>query len=88
MVLTSLERQDLYSPYVEILRDCRIQGGISQADLADAVNLSSKYVTLIEGGKRVPTAESLLALMAESGVRRSTAEQMLQELLGCFDWRE
>ena len=88
MVLTTLERQDLYSPYTEIMRDCRMQWGISQSDLARAVNLSSKYVTLIEGGRRTPTAESLLALMAESGVMRSTAEQMLRELLERFKWKE
>lgn len=88
MVLTPQERQDLYAPYLEILRDCRTQAGTSQADLAEAVNLSSKYVTLVEGGKRVPTVESLLALMAEAGVLRSTAEGMLEELMSRFEWKE
>jgi ribosome-binding protein aMBF1 (putative translation factor) len=88
MVLTPEERQGLYEPYLEILRDCRKQSGTSQADLAEAVNLSSKYVTLVEGGKRVPTVESLLALMAEAGVLRSTAEGMLAELMGRFKWEE
>lgn len=88
MVLTSEERAELYEPYLEILRDCRKQSGTSQADLAEAVNLSSKYVTLVEGSKRVPTVESLLALMAEAGVLRSTAEQMLEELMGRFEWQE
>ncbi len=88
MILTSEERLELYAPYLEILRDCRVQAGISQADLAGAVNLSSKYVTLIEGGRRTPTVESLLALLAEAGVKRSTVEQMLFELLERFEWEE
>lgn len=86
MILTPEERQVLYTPYLEILRDCRIQAGVSQAALAAAVDLSSKYVTLVEGARRTPAVESLLALMAEAGVRRSTADQMLQELLACFEW--
>lgn len=88
MVLTPEERQELYEPYLEILRDCRKQAGTSQSDLAEAVNLSSKYVTLVEGGKRVPTLESLLALMAEAGVMRSTAERLLEELMSKFEWKE
>jgi ribosome-binding protein aMBF1 (putative translation factor) len=88
MVLTSTERQELYTPYIEIMRDCREQAAISQSDLAVVVNLSSKYVTLVEGGRRLPAVESLLALMAASGVKKSTAEQMLQELMECFIWAE
>jgi DNA-binding XRE family transcriptional regulator len=88
MVLTSEQRQDLFIPYLEILRDCRIQSGVSQAKVAGAVNLSSKYVTLVEGGRRIPAVESLIAMMAASGVMRSTAEQMLQELVACFEWAE
>lgn len=87
MVLTTLERQDLYLPYLEILRDCRTQAGMSQTILGELVNLSPKYVTLIEGGRRIPTVESLLALMASAGVMRSTAEQLVQELLECFEWK-
>lgn len=88
MVLNSEERQELYAPYLEILKDCRVQNGISQIDLAEATNLSTKYVTFIEGGKRVPAVETLLALMAEAGVRRTTAEQMMQELVNLFVWKE
>ena len=88
MVLTSEQRQELFVPYLEILRDCRTQSGVSQAKVAQSVNLSSKYVTLVEGGRRIPAVESLLAMMAASGVMRSTAEQMLQELVECFEWAE
>jgi transcriptional regulator with XRE-family HTH domain len=88
MVLTSLERQFLYEPYLEILRDYRIQNRITQTELAAKVNLSSKYVTLVEGGKRIPTIETMLALLAATGIMRSTAEQLMQELIERFEWQE
>jgi len=88
MVLTSDERMELYAPYLEIMRDCRIQAALPQTDLAAATNLSAKYVTLIESGKRVPAIETMLALMAKTGVLRSTADGMLQELMALFEWKE
>lgn len=88
MVLTSEKKRELYFPYIEILQDVRTQDGVSQKDLAEAVGLSSKYVTLIEGKKRVPTVECLLALMASAGVRRETAEDMVKEVLDQFEWAD
>jgi len=88
MVLNPEERLELLSPYLEILRDCREQYGKSQAEIAEATNLSTKFVTFIEAGKRVPAIESILALMAEAGVRRSTAEQLMGELVDLFEWKE
>ncbi len=79
-------RKELYLPYMEILKDVRQQEGVSQAMLAKATNLSEKYVLLIEGGRRVPSVEVLLALMAEAGVRRSAAEELVKDLLEQFEW--
>jgi len=87
MVITVEEKQKLYAPYIEILRDCRLQNGLSQADLAKESGLSSKYVTLIEKGKRVPSVESLMALMADAGVLRATAEELFNELANRFMWQ-
>jgi transcriptional regulator with XRE-family HTH domain len=88
MVLTGEQRQKILYPYVEIMRDCRDAISLSQARLAEAVGLSTKYVTLVENGKRTPSLESLLALMAEAGVRKETAEDLMQEVLGSFEWQE
>lgn len=87
MVLKQAERHQLYYSYVEIMRDCRAVNELSQSSLAREVGLSSKYVTLVEGGKRTPSLESLLALMAASQVRRKTAEKLVSEVLSRFDWR-
>lgn len=86
MVLKQADRHKIYYAYVEIMKDCRETINLSQARLAEAVGLSPKYVTLVEGGKRTPTLESLLALMAASEVKRETAEDLVQEVLDSFDW--
>jgi len=88
MVLTSEKKRELYFPYIEILQDVRTQDGVSQKDLAEAVGLSAKYVTLIEGKKRVPTVECLVALMARAGVKRETVEDLMRELLDQFEWAD
>lgn len=87
MVLKQPDRHKLYYAYVEIMKDCRESIFLSQAKLAELVGLSPKYVTLVEGGKRTPTLESLLALMAASEVKRETAEDLVQEVLGSFEWK-
>lgn len=88
MVLTGEQRFEILYPYVEIMKDCRETESLSQARLAEAVGLSTKYVTLVEGGKRTPALESLVALMAEAGVKRETAEDLMREILDSFEWRE
>lgn len=37
------------------LKKIREQAGLTQTELAKAVNISGPYVSLIEAGKRVPT---------------------------------
>ena len=88
MVLTPEKKKELYLPYIEILKDVRTQDGVPQKDLAEAVGLSSKYVTLIESGKRIPTVECLVALMAQAGVQRDTVEGLMSEILDSFEWQE
>jgi len=88
MVLTGEQRLDLLFPYVEIMKDCRETIGLSQARLAEEVGLSTKYVTLVEGCKRTPALESLVALMAAAGVKRETAEDLMREVLDSFEWQE
>lgn len=87
MVLKTQERQELFYPYVEIMRDCREGNDLSQAKLAEAVGLSTKYITLLESGRRTPSLEALLALMAEAGVKKETAEDLVHEILSSFKWR-
>jgi transcriptional regulator with XRE-family HTH domain len=59
----------------EALRKLRKRGGLSQAELAAAADLSASYVSLIEAGRRVPRGDNLDRLARVLRVSR-------QELLG------
>lgn len=87
MILSPTKKQKIYAPYIEIMQDLRQSQSLSQAKLADAVGLSGKYVTLIEGGRRVPSLDCLIALMAEVGLLRKTAESMVNEVMDMFEWK-
>jgi len=87
MGLNTKDRQELLYPYVEIMQDCRKLAGLSQAKLGEEVGFSMKYVTLIEGQRRTPALDSLLALMAAAGVERATAERLVKEVLDSFEWQ-
>ena len=88
MILSTKKREELYWPYVEIVKDCRKIKGLTQAELSLAADLSDKYVTMVEGRKRQPTLENLLAMASAAGVRRSTMEQLLDEVMDHYEWEE
>ena len=60
---------------------------LSQTKLAKSTGLSTKYVTLIESGRRLPSLECLFALMAEAGVFRDTALELAGKILDQFNWK-
>jgi DNA-binding XRE family transcriptional regulator len=86
MILSPKKRQRIYAPYLEALMRARRETGISQAKLATEVGLSSKYVTLIESGKRIPSLECFLAILAGAGVTRMKAAELVAEVISQFDW--
>jgi transcriptional regulator with XRE-family HTH domain len=88
MALTTEEKEKLYRGYVEIVTDCRKDNSISQAALSKAAGCSDKYVTLIESGKRVPSFEMMVTLMACAGVRRSVAVELFERIVDDLEWRE
>lgn len=80
-------RQRLYGSYIEVLKDARSKQNLSQTKLAKSTGLSTKYVTLIESGRRLPSLECLFALMAEAGVFRDTALELAGKILDQFNWK-
>jgi len=86
MILSPKKKQQIYTPYIRALQSARKENDLSQAALAEAVGLSSKYVTLIESHKRVPSLDCLLALLAQSGVQRSLAHNLVEEIMDRFEW--
>jgi len=86
MILSPKKKQQIYGPYIKAMQNARRMQNLSQAALAEGVGLSSKYVTLIESNKRVPSLDCLLALMARSGVRREVADNLVAEIMDRFEW--
>lgn len=67
------------------IRQKRIEQGITQAQLAKAIDISSSLVSRIESGERRPSHRELLRLSEVLGVR----VQVLQQKAGHtpeFDW--
>ena len=87
MVLSQEKRRQLLSPFVEVMADVRDLNGLTQSELAEMADVSTKYVGLVERGQKVPQVETLLAMMAEAGVRRNEASELVGELLDQFEWR-
>lgn len=87
MVLTKELKAEIFEPYIAAIKDARLRRGLSQARLAEAVGLSSKYVTLVESYRRLPALECLLAVMAEAGVQRSLVEDLVEDILNQFTWQ-
>lgn len=88
MALSTEEKEALYRGYVEIVTDCRKDNNISQTALSQKAGCSDKYVTLIESGRRTPSLEMLIALMAAAGVRRSAAQELFDNLADDLEWME
>jgi len=56
---------------MERLRERREQHGLSQATVAEAVNVNPSYIGLLERGERTPSLEVLLALCESVGLHPS-----------------
>ena len=87
MILSPKQKQEIYAPYVAAIQSVRTKKAMPQTDLSIATGLSSKYLTMIESGKRVPSLDCLVGLMAEAGCTRAKAEQLMADVLNRFHWK-
>ena len=57
-------------PYVGVaIREFRQQAGLSQDGLADRMDVSTSYVSMLESGKRYPSIEMLIRIAQALEVR-------------------
>lgn len=52
----------------DVLRDARIQRGVSQREIADELGVSQRYIVEIERGKPTKAVERIFDFMRETGV--------------------
>lgn len=67
-----------YGGALTVLRTAR---GLQQEELAELAGISSSYVSLIEAGKRIPTADTWSKLCSGLGCPESIAQVL------AFPWR-
>lgn len=51
------------------LKNFRLQAGLSQDELADRMDLSTPYISMLESGKRYPSIEMLIRIAIALEVR-------------------
>lgn len=51
------------------IKEFRVQAGLSQDDLADRMDISSPYISMLESGRRYPSVEMLIRIAVALEVR-------------------
>lgn len=51
------------------LREFRLQAGLSQDELADRMDISSPYISMLESGRRYPSIEMIIRIAIAVEVR-------------------
>ncbi|MFR4119622.1 MAG: helix-turn-helix domain-containing protein [Bilophila wadsworthia] len=61
------------------IREFRQQAGLSQDELADRMDMSTPYISMLESGKRYPSIEMLIRLALALDVRPGAMLDMIAE---------
>jgi transcriptional regulator with XRE-family HTH domain len=70
----AMERSNepLVAAFASALRDARGRAGLTQEDLAERADVSARFISLLETGKRQPSLSALAAVSRGLGVSIST----------------
>lgn len=66
----------LVAAFAAVLRERRERAGLTQEDLAERADVSARFVSFLENGRRQPTLSALAALSA--GVGASMGEMIAE----------
>lgn len=67
--------------FARVLRDARGQAGLSQEELAGRADVSVRFISLLETGKRQPSLSALAAISAGLGMPMSALVMSIEERL-------
>ena len=72
--LRAMERinEPLVAAFAAALRDARLEAGMTQEELADRANVSARFISFLETGKRQPSLSALAAVCAGLGLTMAT----------------
>jgi transcriptional regulator with XRE-family HTH domain len=71
----------LVAAFAAVLRERREAAGMTQEDLAERADVSARFVSFLETGRRQPSLSALSAISAGLGVRMSVMIAELEERL-------
>lgn len=74
------KNQILNEVFAEMLRRRRHTAGLSQEELAARADVSTRFVSFVETGRRQPSLSALLALSTGLGITLSELTQDLEDL--------
>lgn len=74
------KNQILNEVFAEMLRRRRHTAGLSQEELAARADVSTRFVSFVETGRRQPSLSALLALSTGLGITMSELTQDLEDL--------
>lgn len=64
--------EPLVAAFADVLREARQTAGMTQEDLAERADVSVRFISFLETGKRQPSLSALAAVSAGLGVPMST----------------
>ncbi|MGA0613161.1 helix-turn-helix domain-containing protein [Paracoccus sp. KR1-242] len=71
--------EPLVAAFAEVLRDARGRAGLTQEELADRAQVSVRFVSFLETGKRQPSLSALAAVSAGLGMEMSALVIAVEE---------
>lgn len=71
----------LVAAFAAVLRERREAAGMTQEDLAERADVSARFISFLETGRRQPSLSALSAISGGLGVRMSVMIAELEERL-------
>jgi transcriptional regulator with XRE-family HTH domain len=80
----SMERSNsaLVAAFASTLREERLRRGLTQEDLAEGAEISARFVSLLETGRRQPSLSALAAVSNGLGLSMSALIASVEKRLG------
>ncbi len=73
--------EPLVAAFAHVLRDARGRAGLTQEELAERAEVSVRFVSFLETGRRQPSLSALAAISAGLGLEMSALIMAIEERL-------
>lgn len=80
--------QQICAGLSRVLRDARVESGLSLNELSKRVGLNRMAISFIEREQRVPTMETFVRIAAGLGIAPSALLEMAEAKVGKVNWKK